>query len=277
MGENMKVAPIDIAHKSFNRKMMGLDPQEVTDFLRQISDEMESLIRDRNNLREQMREKDLQIIEFRERDELLKSTITTATRMSEKLQADAEREARLIISDAKQQGEMIIRDARDSLKKIFSEITELKKIRMQYENNLRALVQSHLTMMDQGQKVMPDPEILQAMSIATPGVVPANNTFTGAPAPTGYSNSAAGYSNAPAGYPNAGNGYPNAATTFGTANTNTGVTTSTAHAPTAPLAGNANNTGANAGQQGLFNRGELDAIKQNVTDAVARSIRNIDL
>ena len=30
----MKIAPIDIAHKTFNRKVMGLDPDEVTDFLR---------------------------------------------------------------------------------------------------------------------------------------------------------------------------------------------------------------------------------------------------
>lgn len=155
----MKIAPIDIAHKNFSRRMMGLDQDEVMDFLRQIAEEMESLIRDRNTLREAMREKELAILEFRERDELLKSTITTATKMSDKLHQDAEREARLIINDAKQQSEMIVRDARDSLRKIFQEITDLKRIRMQYENNLRALVQSHLTMMEQGHKVMPDPEI----------------------------------------------------------------------------------------------------------------------
>lgn len=155
----MRIAPIDIAHKSFNRKMMGLDPAEVMEFLRQVSDEMESVIRERNNLREQLREKDLQIIEYRERDELLKNTITTATKMSEKIQQDAERESRLILGDAKQQAEMIIRDARDSLKRIFQEITDLKKVRMQFENNMRALVQSHLTMMEQGHKIMPDPDV----------------------------------------------------------------------------------------------------------------------
>ncbi len=156
----MKIAPIDIAHKTFTRRMMGLDQDEVMDFLRLIAEEMESIIRDRNNLRESIREKELAIIEFRERDELLKSTITTATKMSDKIQQDAERESRLILNDAKQQAEMIIRDSRDSLKKIFQEITDLKRVRMQYENNLRALIQSHLAMMEQGHKVMPDPEIM---------------------------------------------------------------------------------------------------------------------
>lgn len=239
----MKVAPIDIAHKSFNRKMMGLDQQEVMDFLRQIAEEMESLIRDRNNLREQLREKELAIIEFRERDDLLKNTITTATKMSEKLQSDAEREARLIISDAKQQGEMIIRDARDSLKKIFGEITELKKIRMQYENNLRALIGSHLQMMEQGQKVMPDPEILNTVPVSQVATQTLNNAIpTGGPLPASFGGHAAN--------------------------------------PSAHAANQASgNTNTNGGQPNasLFNRNELDAIKQNVTEAVARSIRNLDL
>jgi cell division initiation protein len=154
----MKIAPIDIAHKTFTRRMMGYDQDEVSQFLRQVAEELEAVIRDRNNLRESIREKELAILEYRERDDLLKSTITTATKMSGKIQQDAERESRLILNDAKQQSEMIVRDARDSLKKIFQEISDLKRIRMQYENNLRALVQSHLTMMEQGHKLMPDPD-----------------------------------------------------------------------------------------------------------------------
>jgi cell division initiation protein len=214
----MKIAPIDIAHKSFTRKMMGLDQNEVMDFLRQIADEMEALIRDRNNLREQLREKDLSIIEFRERDELLKNTITTATRMSEKMQQDTERETRLILNDAKQQAEMIVRDARDSLKKIFQEINDLKRIRMQYENNIRTIVQSHLQMIDQGQKIMPDPELTPSTTIAPPTAP--TNAYTQAAQQT-----QTGYQPAPAA---------------------TGMT-------------------------------EREVIRQNVTDAVSRSIRNLDL
>jgi cell division initiation protein len=153
----MRIAPIDIAHKTFHRKMMGFDPEEVMDFLRLISEELEIVVRERNSLKETLREREMSIAEYRERDELLKSTITTATRMSEKLHADAERESRLIINDANQKAETIVREARDSLKRIYGEITELKKTRMQFENNVRAVVQSHLTMLEQGQRIMPNP------------------------------------------------------------------------------------------------------------------------
>jgi cell division initiation protein len=155
----MRIAPIDIAHKTFHRKMMGFDPDEVMDFLRLVAEELESMTKERNSLKEALRDKELQIGEYRERDELLKSTITTATRMSEKMQVDAEREAKLIINDANQKAEMIIRESRDSLKRIYSDISELKKVRMQFENNLKALVHSHMTMLDQAQKIMPNPVI----------------------------------------------------------------------------------------------------------------------
>jgi len=155
----MRIAPIDIAHKTFHRKMMGFDPDEVMDFLRLVAEELETLIKERNSLRESLREKELSVAEYRERDELLKSTITTATRMSEKMQIDAEREAKLILHDANQKAETIVRESRDSLKRIYQEIGDLKRVRMQFENNLKALVQSHLTMLDQGQKIMPSPNV----------------------------------------------------------------------------------------------------------------------
>ncbi|NJL24643.1 MAG: DivIVA domain-containing protein, partial [Calothrix sp. SM1_5_4] len=38
----MRIAPIDIAHKTFHRKMMGFDPDEVMDFLRLVAEELET-------------------------------------------------------------------------------------------------------------------------------------------------------------------------------------------------------------------------------------------
>ena len=154
----MKIAPIDISHKTFSSKMMGFNPQDVMEFLREVADEMESLIRSRNDLKEIIRTKDLNIAEFRDRDDLLKQTITTATKMSENLHKEAEREAKIIINDAEYKAELIVADARDSLKKIYEEISTLKRVRLQFENNMKALVQSHLTMLDQAQNIMPNPE-----------------------------------------------------------------------------------------------------------------------
>lgn len=160
----MKIAPIDIAHKTFSRKFMGFEPDEVRDFLERISEEMEALARERNQLRENLREKEMVILDYRERDDMLKKTMETATQMTEKLRLDAEREAKLIINDAKQKAELIIKDSRDSLKKTYAEISNLKRCRVQFENNLRALAQAHLSMLQQGDKYMPDPMLPEETS-----------------------------------------------------------------------------------------------------------------
>lgn len=155
----MKIAPIDIAHKTFNRKVMGLDADEVADFLRDVADQMEEIIRERNALKEMMRQKDMQIMEYKERDETLKATIQTATKMSDQIRQDAEREAKLIIGDANQKADMILKDSRDSLKRVYQEIADIKRLRMQFEVNMRSLVQAHVAMLDQSHMMMPDPQI----------------------------------------------------------------------------------------------------------------------
>ena len=151
----MKLTPIDITHKTFGRKVMGLDTDEVNAFLHEMAEQMEALIHERNHLKETLRDKELSLIEYKERDKVLKDTITVATQMSEKMRLDADREARLIIADAQQKSEIITRDSRDSLKKIYTDMTELKRARMQFEANLKALAQAYLALLEQGEKYMP--------------------------------------------------------------------------------------------------------------------------
>lgn len=151
----MKLTPIDVVNKSFGRKMMGLDSEEVSSFLQQVSEQMETLIQERNHLKEALRDKELAILEYKERDKVLKDTINTASQMADRLRQDADREAKLILNDAHQKAEMITRDSRDSLRKIYQETMDLKKARLQFEANLRALAQAHLSLLEQGEKYMP--------------------------------------------------------------------------------------------------------------------------
>lgn len=159
----MKITPVDIAHKTFRKKMMGLDADEVAEFLQQIANQMESLIHERNSLKETLREKELSLLEYKERDQVLQNTIATATQMSERVRSDAEREAKLIIADAQQKAEIITRDSRDSLKKMYQEVTELKRARLQFEANLKALAQAHISLIEQGEKFMPQMQLPNAI------------------------------------------------------------------------------------------------------------------
>lgn len=151
----MKFYPTEIANKTFDRKMMGFDPEQVVNFLTVIAAQTENLAQQIQSLTEELKEKELQLHEFRDRDNVLRSAITQATKMTDQMKTEAEHEVKLIIADAQQKAETITRDAKDSLRKIYQEISDLKKSRMQFEANLKAMAQAHLSLLEQAEAYMP--------------------------------------------------------------------------------------------------------------------------
>ncbi|MES2767695.1 MAG: DivIVA domain-containing protein [Bdellovibrionota bacterium] len=175
----MKIVPIDIIHKSFKRKMAGFDPDEVSQFLRAVAEELESAIHERNRMQEALREKELQLLEYKDRDRILKDTITTAQQMSERIKSDSDREAQMILQDAHHKAEMIVRDSRDSLKSVYKDLNDLKKIKLQFEANLKAMVQTHLDLLGRQEQYYPSvPDVMpEKKQAATRSVALERNTM----------------------------------------------------------------------------------------------------
>ena len=155
----MRVAPIDIAHKTFGRKIYGLDTEEVYDFLRDVADEFETLSRQHEQVQEKLKNTEASLEDYKKREETLKQTLHTASQMSERMKADAQRDADLIIRESRQRADIIIKEARESLRNMYQDVNDLKKSRMQFEAGLKSLVKAHLAMIDQGHSVVPDPEL----------------------------------------------------------------------------------------------------------------------
>lgn len=153
----MKLSPTEVQNHKFNKSFRGFDPMEVAVFLKRISGEMQSLMDEHQALKRKQKQTEVELQEYKEREDLLKKTLANATKMSDRIKEDSDREAKLIISDAQHKAEMITRDARDSLKKIYSDISELRRVRLQFENSLKAILSSHVTMLEQGRRTLPDP------------------------------------------------------------------------------------------------------------------------
>jgi cell division initiation protein len=161
----MHLTPLEISQKLFTKRMMGYDLQEVTDFLYMISSQLEELMQERNKLREALKEKEYQLFEFKEREKLLKDTISTAAQMAEKIRVDSEREAKMIITEAKTKAEFITRDARDSIGRTYEEMTNIKKVKVQFEAQVRAVIQSHLELLQQSSKLVQNPPMQQHQTV----------------------------------------------------------------------------------------------------------------
>ena len=151
----MKYFPKEIAAKIFDRKMMGYDPEQVEDYLVAIAAQMEALLQENTYIKSTLREKEIDLIQYKDREQLLQQTMTHASQTTEKMKQDANRDGKLIVEEAHQKAEMIVSEANASLRKMFQEISELKKSKMQFEANLKAMAQAHLSLLDQGETFMP--------------------------------------------------------------------------------------------------------------------------
>lgn len=144
----MNISPLDIQQQQFKGKMLGgLDPSDVDAFLQMVAAEMESLIRENSDLKEQAKKVSLQIDEFSQREVTLRDTILAAQKITEEMKINAQKEATLLISEAELKGERIVADAENRLVQLNSQIHEIRRQKMQFESNLKSLLEVHLKML----------------------------------------------------------------------------------------------------------------------------------
>ncbi len=144
----MNITPLDITQKQFRRVFRGLDPEEVEAFLALVAIEFEALVKDVLALREDNQRKADDIAEFRSRERALQETLVTAQKVSGEIREAARKEAEITISDAELQAEKIVQAAHTRFLRIVDDINELKRQRIQFETNVRTLVQSHVKLLD---------------------------------------------------------------------------------------------------------------------------------
>jgi cell division initiation protein len=157
----MKLTPLDIQQQKFKVKFRGYDAQEVETFLEMVSEDVESLLKEYNTLRAELRKIEVKLADYRENERAIQQTIMTTQKVSDDLKRNAQREAELLISEAKVAGEKSISDARtqadkmvtDSrieLEKMRSEINDLKSKKMECEFAFKSMLEGQLRLLNSG-------------------------------------------------------------------------------------------------------------------------------
>jgi cell division initiation protein len=109
----------------------GYDPQEVDAFLDDVAEDYEALLKEAALLKEQIGAQEERARGVTERERLLQETLVTTQRLVEEMQANAKREADLIVRDAELTGEKAVEAARGEEAKIRADILALKRMRRQ--------------------------------------------------------------------------------------------------------------------------------------------------
>lgn len=144
----MSITPIDIQQQRFKTRPLGYEKTGVDHFLELISDELERLTRVNQGLKEELARAKSTMDEMHGRESTLKQTLMTAQQMSEDMKNNARREGEILIADAHLRAERIVRDAEDRRIQLVSEIQEVKRQKIAFEAGLRALVESHMRLLD---------------------------------------------------------------------------------------------------------------------------------
>lgn len=140
----MKISPLDIQQQQFKVKTFrGLDPDDVDAFLQTVAGEMEGLIRENNQMKEQQSRQSREMLDMAEKERELRETLLSAQRVIEEMKANARKEAELIVSEAELKGERIVADAERQLGELKCRIEEVRRQKIQFEMSLKGLLDSY--------------------------------------------------------------------------------------------------------------------------------------
>jgi len=155
----MRITPLDIQQKQFATRFRGFDMEEVDSFLELIREEMEELLRENANLREESRRFEKQLKEYKNIEVTLRDTLVKTQEMVEEYKSTAIKDAELVKKEAELKAEEIVRGAQERVVKIHEDITDLKGIRRHFKEEVRRLIESHLGMLEfdkEREKEIPD-------------------------------------------------------------------------------------------------------------------------
>lgn len=143
-GDGMALTPLDIQQQRFRTRFGGgLDKTEVDAFLNLVASELERVVRDNVELKDDQRVMKRLLEDYRAREEALKETMITAQRVTSDIMRSAEKEADVILGRAELEAERILDNAQERLTELLRDIGELKRQRAQFLSQLKGTVDQH--------------------------------------------------------------------------------------------------------------------------------------
>ncbi len=140
----MALTPLDIQQQRFRTRFGGgLDKTEVDAFLNLVASEVEKLVRENNELKDDTRVMKRLLEDYRAREEALKSTMITAQKVTDEIKRGAEKEADIILGRAELEAERILDNAQERLTELLRDIGELKRQRAQFLSLIKATIDQH--------------------------------------------------------------------------------------------------------------------------------------
>lgn len=142
----MPLSPLDIHNKEFRTVLRGYEKNEVDEFLDQIIKDMEQLVKENNELKDQKAKLDDKLSHYYNLEQTLHNALVVAQETAEEVKAAAKREAQLIVKEAEMKAERQVDDAIAKVRRMTSELDELRKQAAVFRSRLMNLLKAQLDM-----------------------------------------------------------------------------------------------------------------------------------
>ena len=144
------ITPADIENKDFSRVKKGYSPEEVDDFLDLIILDMEKLIRENRQLKEELGKAHVQVDKHMSTETSVYETLEAAKALMNDIAASAERRAEILLKNAELEANLITREAKESISRYTDEGNRLRERVETLRERYKKMLESELERMDFG-------------------------------------------------------------------------------------------------------------------------------
>jgi cell division initiation protein len=139
---NAGVSALDLRQAKFNTALRGFDRNEVATFLLEAADGYDQALRENERLRHDVVRLEASVIQYRELEGSLKSTLMTAQKVADDLRESASQEAARIVREAEGRAELLVQKAQARHEDIQREIDGLRMKRRDAEASVESIIAS---------------------------------------------------------------------------------------------------------------------------------------
>lgn len=144
----MGVTPLVVKQKEFTTRFRGFDVQEVDTFLEDVARELERQDLAVEELKRERHRLELENQGYRKREDSMKNAMIQSQKVLDQMKENAKKSAQAIIANAEVEAEKILNRAHKRLSQLHSDISELKRQRIQLEMQISTVLESHSKMLE---------------------------------------------------------------------------------------------------------------------------------
>jgi len=124
----MRYTPVELRHVRLGRSLFGYKRREVDSLLEDVADSYEEVWRERGELTDRVEDLDKRLGEFKDREQLLATTLVSAEKAAAEAKDAARREAELIVAEAHGEARSIMRTAQNERERLFGEARRVEAL-----------------------------------------------------------------------------------------------------------------------------------------------------